>query len=171
MKRTSAPTVLSIIAGAGGVSWLGLTLWRRAGHSLPPVPWMVAVVMVVMAVALLIAGWPVGQVTREAREAAERRLEGKEEGKKRTHFVDPLRAARIFVLAKAATLTGALLTGWYGTTLLILLTGPLVEARLAQVWPAATATGAAVILLISGVIVEWFCELPPSDDAEGELAN
>jgi|GEM_PF-209678 len=172
MKRTSATTIVGSIAVSGVLSWIGLSFWRRAGHSLPPVPWMVVVVMLVMAIALFAAGWPVGLVTREAKDAAERRHEGKDDAApRRKRFVDPLRAARILILAKAATITGALLTGWYGTTLLLLLTGPLVEARLAQVWPAAAATLAAIILLVTGVIVEWFCQLPPSDDPEGELAN
>ncbi len=171
MKRTSATTVVICIAASGVVSWIALMFWRRAGHSLPPVSWMAVVVMLLLAVGLFAAGWPVGQVTREAREATDRRLEGKEEPKRRKHHVDPLRAARTFVLAQAATITGALLTGWYGATLLVLLTAPLVEARLAQVWPAGAATLAALILMVTGLIVEWFCQLPPSDDVEGELAN
>src|SRR5690625_3654031 len=172
MKRTSATTIVGSIAVSGVLSWIGLSFWRRAGHSLPPVPWMVVVVMLVMAIALIAAGWPVGLVTRDAIDAAEPRHEGKSAAApRRRRCVAPLRAARILILAKAATFTGALRTGWYGTTLLLLLTGPLVEARLAQVWPAAAATLAAIILLVTGVIVEWFCQLPPSDDPEGGLAN
>lgn len=171
MKRTSVTTILITIAASGVLSWIVLTFWRRAGHSLPPVSWMAVIVMVVISIALLIAGWPVGQVTREAREAAEKRAEGKNEKPARRHHVDPLRAARTFVLAQAATITGSLLTGWYAATVFVLLTGPLVEARLAQLWPAGAATLAALLLMAVGVIVEWFCQLPPSDTPEGELAN
>src|SRR5690625_698309 len=100
MKRTSATTIIGSIAVSGALSWIGLTFWRRAGHSLPPVPWMVVVVMLVMAIALFAAGWPVGLVTREAKEAAERRHEGKEEPtQRRRRYVDPLRAACILILA------------------------------------------------------------------------
>src|SRR5690625_5362076 len=79
MKRTSATTIVGSIAVSGVLSWIGLSFWRRAGHSLPPVPWMVVVVMLVMAIALFAAGWPVGLVTREAKDAAERRHEGKDD--------------------------------------------------------------------------------------------
>lgn len=171
MKRTSLTTILITIASSSVASWIALTFWRRAGHSLPPVSWMAVGVMLLIALVLLIAGWPIGQVTREARDAAERRAEGKEDRGERRHRVDPLRAARTFVLAQAATITGSLLTGWYAATLFVLLTGPLVEARAAQLWPAGSATLAALILLGAGVIVEWFCQLPPSDEPEGELAN
>src|SRR5690625_6744007 len=112
---------------------------------------MAVVFMLLMSVGLFAAGWPESQVTREAREATDRRLEGKEEPKRRKHHVDPLRAARTFVLAQAATITGALLTGWYGATLLVLLTAPLVEARLAQVCPAVAATLSARSLLVTGL--------------------
>lgn len=172
MKRTSVTTILITIAASGVLSWIVLTFWRRGGHSLPPVSWMAVGVMLLLALGLLIAGWPVGQVTREAKQAAERRGAGKDDSEaRRRHRVDPLRAARTFVLAQAATITGSLLAGWYGATLFVLLTGPLVEARVAQLWPAGSATLAALILLGTGVIVEWFCQLPPSDNPEGELAN
>src|SRR5690625_3619424 len=101
MKRTSATTIVGSIAVSGVLSWTGLSFWRRAGHSLPPVPWMVVVVMLVMAIAPFAAGWPVGLVAREAKDAAERRHEGKDDAApRRKRFVDPLRAARILILAK-----------------------------------------------------------------------
>src|SRR5690625_5629872 len=71
MKRTSATTIVGSIAVSGVLSWIGLSFWRRAGHSLPPVPRMVVVVMLVMAIALFAAGWPVGLVTREAKDRSE----------------------------------------------------------------------------------------------------
>lgn len=171
MKRTSSTTIVTAVAASGVISWIVLTFWRRAGHSLPPVSWMAVIVMLVIALGLLLAGWPVGQVTREARERAADRAAGREPKTNSKRHVDPLRAARTFVLAQAATITGSLLTGWYGATVFVILTGPLVEARLAQLWPAGAAALAALILLFVGVIVEWFCQLPPSDTPEGELAN
>lgn len=171
MKRTSITTILATGATSGVLSWILLTFWRRSGHSIPPTSWMAVTVMLVLAVGLLIAGWPVGQVTRQAREAAQRRAEGKPVPEEPPRRVDPLRAARTFVLAQAATITGSLLTGWYAACVFVLLTGPLVEARLTQLWSTGAATLAALALLAAGVIVEWFCQLPPSDGAEGEVAN
>lgn len=171
MRRTHWTTIVTTIVGAGAVSWVGLSAWKRMGHSLPAIPWMVIVVMIAMAVGLVIVGWPVGQLTRQAREESERRAEGRKTRGERPKYVDPLRAARVFILAKAATITAGLLTGWYGATLLILFTGPLLQAHVAHLWPAIAATSAAGLLLSAGIVVEWFCQLPPSDDPDGELAQ
>lgn len=171
MKRTSVTTILATGATSGVVSWIILTFWRRSGHSLPPASWMAVIVMLVLAGGLFIAGWPVGRVTRQARDAAERRAAGKAKSEAPMRRVDPLRAARTFVLAQAAIITGSLLAGWYAAGVFVLLTGPLVEARLAQLWPTGAATVAALILLAAGIIVEWFCQLPPGDNVEGELAG
>lgn len=171
MRRTHWTTIVMTVAGSGALSGLGLSAWKRIGHSLPAIPWMVIVVIVAMAVGLIIVGWPVGQLTRQAREESERRAEGRKPSGQKPKYIEPLRAARIFVLAKAATITGGLFTGWYGASLVILLTGPLLQAHVAQLWPTIAAMGAAILLLVAGVIVEWFCELPPSDDPDAELAQ
>lgn len=169
MRRTSWQVLVLVALAAGAVSWLGLRLWQRQAGALPPAPWSVVAVIVAMAIALVVFGWPIGKMTRtyrrELRERGQLRDQREDEpldpnsaaGQRRR--IDPLRAARILVLAKAASLTGSLLFGWYGATLLHLLTGPVPRQTMA--WSTGAAALAAVILAAAGIIVEWFCQIPP----------
>jgi protein-S-isoprenylcysteine O-methyltransferase Ste14 len=85
---------------------------------------------------------------------------------KTTKHLDPFRAMRTAVLAKACSLSGALVLGFgIGITLFLVTRSVLPSAE--TVWLAlATAIGAA-LLLAGGLIAEHFCTLPP-DDTETE---
>jgi uncharacterized protein DUF3180 len=83
-----------------------------------------------------------------------------------TKHLDPFRAMRTAVLAKACSLSGALVFGFGIGITLFLLTRSVVPAA-DTVWLAlATAIGAA-LLLAGGLVAEAFCTLPP-DDPEAE---
>lgn len=77
--------------------------------------------------------------------------------------IDPFQAMRIVVFAKACSLSGALLTGAGIGILLYLLTRDVLPASNA-VLLSALGTAGAVILLVAGLIAEFFCTLPPDDD-------
>lgn len=81
--------------------------------------------------------------------------------------LDPIRAARTLALAKAAQWTGAVLFGRYLAAVVVM----------AQDWgygigryltiQLGISALSALTLLVVGIIVEHFCELPPSEsDAE-----
>jgi hypothetical protein len=120
------------------------------GVYLPAVGWVEDVAIIVLAGLIFRAGWAVRAY---------------QNGDKPD--LDPLRAARTFVLAKAGALTGALLTGRYLAEVLVLLGQLDVEARRDRAIAAAIAAVCSIVLTVVGLVAEKFCELPPpSDGAE-----
>lgn len=79
--------------------------------------------------------------------------------------IDPFQATRIVVLAKACSLSGALLVGAGIGLGAYLLTRDVLPAGNA-ILLTALATAGAVILLVAGLLAELFCTLPPGDDDE-----
>jgi hypothetical protein len=79
--------------------------------------------------------------------------------------IDPFQATRIVVLAKACSLSGALLVGAGIGVGAYLLTRDVLPGGNA-ILLTALATVGAVILLVAGLLAELFCTLPPGDDDE-----
>ncbi len=141
--------VLTVVVG---VLVALLTTWLdRRGPGMPYVPWLVVAVEVIIAAVVFSMGWAVRQFLR-----------GKRPG------LDPIRAARTAVLAKASCYTGALLTGWYGGQMAAHLLDPAIPGSAGRAGSAAIAAGGAVLLAVVGLIVERFCRVPPPrDDDKG----
>ena len=83
----------------------------------------------------------------------------------RSRVLDPLKAARVAIMAKAAALAGASLTGWYAGSAVYLLTTA-GGARSSTGAGMLLAVASAAVLMIVGLVVESYCQLPP-DDPEG----
>ena len=79
--------------------------------------------------------------------------------------LDPFFAMRVLVLAKASSLTGALLVGASAALLAYAVTRPVGVASPAF-WPDVLTGVGALVLCIAGLIVESWCRLPPEDPAE-----
>jgi hypothetical protein len=108
------------------------------------VPWLVPVLLVVVALGLLVAAWPVRQYARGQR-----------------RWTDPLRAAGIFAFAKACSLVASGLTGVYLGIGLFGLTRWEVAAYHGRVlWDGLAAVG-ALVLAVAGLVAERWCRLPP----------
>jgi Protein of unknown function (DUF3180) len=84
--------------------------------------------------------------------------------------IDPFQAMRIVVFAKACSLSGALLTGAGIGILIYLLTRDVLPASNA-VLLTALGTAGAIILLVAGLLAEFFCTLPPDNDDDPETAR
>lgn len=147
MRLSRWPRLLAIAAAVAVVGWLLLRMWEMRGFVVPTVPWLVVLVMLAIAATVLSLGWSVRQFQR-----------GKRPG------LDPLRAARTAVLAKAACYTGTILTGWYGAQVLLVIGELDIAARRDKAVMAAIAVVAAVVLAVSGYVVERFCRIPPAGD-------
>jgi Protein of unknown function (DUF3180) len=140
-----------LLLGAGAVAvlgWLALRWWIQGGRELPMLPWTAPAVMGLLAIAVLVSGWQVRQWTRGRRERA----------------LDPLRAARTVVLAKAAQYAGALLSGWYAAQALAVLPTVDVEPRRGLLVRGLVSLAAAVVLWVVGWLVERWCRVPVDDD-------
>ena len=138
--------VIAVVVGV--VAWSLLRLVEASGGLPLPQPWTAPAGMVVIAVAVLAAGWPVRRWTRGDR----------------TRRLDPLRAARTLVLARAAAYSGSALVGFYLAQGLLVLPDLAVEARRERLWLALVAAAAAMLMVGSGVVVERWCRIPPEDE-------
>ena len=120
------------------------------GYRLPPVAWIEYVAILALAGLIFWLGWTVRAYQKGAKPN-----------------LDPLRAARTFVLAKAGALTGALLTGRYLASLLDVVGDLGIPSQRDRAVAAGIAAACSVVLTVVGLVVEKFCELPPpEDDAE-----
>ncbi len=149
MQRTRVRTLLLVAAATTGLGWFVVRALASRGWTMPQVPWLMVAVLVLIAAVVLGLGWSVRQYLR---------------GEHPT--LDPLRAARTAVLAKAACYTGALLTGWYAAQVLDVLGDLGIEAQRERALSAGLAVLGAVVLAVAGLVVEWFCRVPPPEDPE-----
>lgn len=147
MGRTRASTLALAAGGALGAGWLLVMLLEDQGVYLPPVPWVVGPVLLVLSVVVVWTAWTVRAYQR-----------GRRPG------LSPLRAARTAALAKAAAITGALLAGWYGSQALVALGNAQFESQQSRALAAGSACVCALVLVVAGVVAERFCQLPPPSD-------
>lgn len=147
MTRTR-PSVLLLLAAVGAVAgwFLEVALVARGQASFVP-PVTLAAALALIAVVVVVLALPVYRVVR---------------GTSKTR-VDPFYATRAVVLAKASSMTGALLGGAAAAVLVFLLTRSVIPPT-AALAPTIAAVVAAVLLLAGGLIAEKMCTLPPSDD-------
>ena len=150
VRPTRTPWLLLGCVAVTLVGWLGLRWWSQSGHELPMLPWTAPGVMALLAAAVLATGWPVRQWTNGRRERP----------------LDPLRAARTVVLAKAAQYAGALLSGWYAAQVLIVLPTVDVEPRRSLLVRGLVSLLAAAVVWYVGWLVERWCRVPTNEDDE-----
>jgi len=142
-RGVSIPLALLVGLVATALSYLALRIWTRDGGVLPASSWGALIVLLFMATGVLFAGLPVRRFLRgQARKP-----------------LNPLRAMRTLVLAQAAALTGALITGWYVAQILVLLpVFDIPSRRTAALRLAALATG-AVLMAIAGLVAQAMCRV------------
>lgn len=144
MKRTAPVTLALLALGGTVVGFLAELAIAASGRPIIVPPISLALTLVALGVVVVALAWPIRRAVKAT---------------VRTH-VDPFRAMRVAVLAKASSLSGALLGGAGLGLLLYLLSRQTVPAA-ATVWMAvATAVGGA-LLLVAGLIAEHFCAIPP----------
>jgi hypothetical protein len=146
VKRTH-PTTLVIVGLIGMV--VGLltdSALAASGRALLVPPVTLSITLAVIAVIVVALAWP---IRRAIRGTAPLRI-------------DPFRAARTAVLAKTCSVIGALLVGLPLGLLLFMLTRTVLADTSSIVLTVATVVGGA-LLLVGGLLAEWFCTLPPDD--------
>ncbi|GAA4160872.1 hypothetical protein GCM10022286_17580 [Gryllotalpicola daejeonensis] len=146
MKRTR-PTTLVIIGLIGVVVGL-LTdaALAASGRALLVPPVTLSVTLAVIAVIVVVLALPI-----------RRAIHGNTGVR-----IDPFRAARTVVLAKACSIMGSLLAGLPIGLLLFMLTRTVI-ADTSSIVLTSSAILAALLLLTGGLLAEWFCTLPPDD--------
>lgn len=147
MKRT-APGILVGVAAFAAVLGFGIDQLLTAGGRPTMVPdWILPVVLVAIGAAVFFLAWPIRRRKKDPNAPR----------------VDPFRALRTAVLARASSLLGAGVGGFMLGLLLFLLTRP-VAAPVGSVTVIASTAGAAVVLVVAALFAENFCSLPKDDD-------
>ncbi|MEV1131689.1 DUF3180 domain-containing protein [Agromyces sp. NPDC049794] len=150
MRRTHPSAIIAFTLAGVVLGYLGdLATVSTGGKAIVP-PISLPVTLTGVAIMVVALAWPIRRAVKG----------------KTTKHLDPFRAMRTAVLAKACSLSGALVLGFgIGITLFLVTRSVLPSAE--TVWLAlGTAIGAA-LLLAGGLIAEHFCTLPP-DDTETE---
>ena len=105
MKRTHVSTIIAFIVGGLVVGYLGdLAIVTGGGKAIVP-PLSLPITLVGVAVLVVALAWPIRRAVK----------------RKTTKHLDPFRAMRTAVLAKACSMSGALLFGFgLGITLFLI---------------------------------------------------
>lgn len=151
MRATKISNLLWVGLAGIPAGWLFGRLVKVATGALPSVPWVLAIVLAVMAVLLLLGarvarGW-----------INERRYDGR---------VDALVVARLLALGKAASVFGVIVAGVYagiGGVVLDQLSGTVARDR--ALLAAAVAVG-GVAVAVAGYRLELACRVPPDESDE-----
>lgn len=146
MTRTR-PLHLVLLAMLGaGVLWFTQTALAAAGQPIVIPPITLAVALILIGVIIVVMALPVRRVSRGVPNAR----------------IDPFYATRVLMLAKASSLSGALLGGGAIGIIGYLLSRSVLPSTTSVA--AAIATGvAAIVLLVAGLVAEHMCRIPPED--------
>jgi uncharacterized membrane protein len=144
---------LALVAAVTGILGFGVFSTLTRSGSLVPRPSLLAGVLLV-AMGGLVLG-----MARPVR----RYLAGQAKGR-----LDPLRAARVVVLAQAAALTGAAAAGWYLSQIVVVATDLALVANRGRLLPLAALVVAALALAAAGVVAQRWCRIDPPDAGEGD---
>ncbi|MGO2660855.1 DUF3180 family protein [Mycetocola reblochoni] len=147
MKRSAPGTLAVLVLVGAALAYLGERLLLQLGAAMFVPPLTLPLTLVTVAAVLLIAAVP---IRRSVTGASRRRVE-------------PLRAARVALLAVASAHAAALLTGASAGVVAYMLLRTVLPA-VGSVWLAVGALAAAIVLLASAVVAESLCTLPKDDD-------
>lgn len=146
MKRTRTSTLVTLAVVGAAVGALGELALASNGRPIIGLPITLALALAVIGGIVVWLAVPIRRMTRAAGAPK----------------VDPFYATRILMLAKACAVTGALIVGVAIGVLFFLLTRTVVGVG--SVTQAIAAIIGAGVLLAGGLVAEFMCRVPPSDD-------
>jgi hypothetical protein len=150
MKPTRVRTLLLVLVLAAAVTW---ALLHAVYASLPPLTWTGVP-------ALLIAAGVEAWVGRD--------LRARIQGKRGTRPAPPLFVARIVALAKATSLTAALLAGICAGFMVYLSGMAGAPTPRADLIDASLSFGACLVLLAAALFLEYCCRVPSDPDTDDD---
>ena len=149
MKRTGAGVIVLSVAIGIAAGFLVDQLLTAAGSPTFIPSATLPILLVLLGVFVVVLAVPIRRATRS--EARGR--------------VDPFRAVRIAMLAKASSIVGALFAGFGAGLSIFLLTRPVTPS--VGSWGAVIATVVSAALLVAaGLIAEHLCTIRKDDDDE-----
>ncbi|MDR6866565.1 hypothetical protein J2Y69_001158 [Microbacterium resistens] len=158
MRRTSVIVLLIVaLAGAGAGFLLDHALTISGRATFTPIVGL-PILLVLLGAGVLILAWPIRRSMQQRGNGADRRRR-----------VDPFRAFRVAILARASSLLGAVVAGFAAGLAVYLLTRPIAPPVGSMAAVIATL-GGALALVAAALIAEHFCALPKDGgphDTEG----
>jgi FtsH-binding integral membrane protein len=155
MRPTRSSVLLALALLAGIISWLAVT---REYNSLPALPIIGPLTLVILAIAELMFAFSVRGRIRNPNTPVQRRLE-------------PIFVARLAVLAKASSHAAAVVAGLYGGFLVYTLT----HLGKPKINSDSRASGlslvAALALVAAAIFLEFSCRVPRPPDEEHRRAH
>lgn len=142
--------VLLAILGAG-ITWLLETGLAAGGRAILIPPLTLAVAVALIGIIIVVMAVPVRRVSRGVPNAR----------------IDPFFATRVVMLAKASSLSGALVGGGGLGIVAFLLSRP-VSPAVGSVTTALATAIAAILLVVAGLVAEHWCFIPPDDDDKSD---
>lgn len=147
MRRTSWGTLAATAVGSGLVSWVAIDLLASAGYVAAQASWLTVVFLLVVATWLLARG-----------RAVRRMVAGKESS------MTPIGAAKVVSLAKASSITGSLLAGFFAARLVVAAEHASAPLNRELIVASAVNLVACAVLVGVAMVVEGWCRLPPEDE-------
>lgn len=149
MRPTRIGTLVWVGLAAAPVGWSVGKVVDQVSGTLPPVPWILPLLLVFLSALLLLGARVVrGWIT-------ERRFDRR---------MDALRVARLLVLSKAAAVFGALVTGAYLGIGVLALGSLSVPAGRNRALLSGLVAVAGVMVSITAIRLERACMVPPEDE-------
>lgn len=151
MRPTRIGTLVWVALAAAPVGWSVGRVVDAASGTLPPVPWILPLLLVFLSALLFVGAYAVRGWVEERR--YDRRL-------------DALRVARLLALAKAAALFGALAVGAYLGLAVLALGSLSVPVGRNRAVLSALVVVAAVVVVVAALRLERACLVPPDEDTD-----
>ncbi len=147
MTRTRPLALVLLVALGSGLTWFLETALAASGRAIAIPPITLAIALLLIGVFVVAMALPVRRVSRRVPHAR----------------IDPFYAIRVVTLAKASSVSGALLAGGAAGILAFLLSRS--ASPVAGSVTATVLTGVgALLLLVAGLVAEHMCVIPPDDD-------
>jgi hypothetical protein len=153
MTRTKPAHLVLLAVLGGGLAWLLEVALTAGGRAIVIPPVTLSVALFAIGVIVVLMALPVRRATRGTS----------------TKRIDPFYAARTAMLAKASSLSGALMGG-AGLGIAFYLLSRSVPA-VGSVTLALATAGGAILLLVAGLVAEHMCTIPPDDSSPDGTPN
>ncbi|MFB2554554.1 DUF3180 domain-containing protein [Herbiconiux liangxiaofengii] len=153
MRHTRPLTLIGFGLAGLAIGFLLQVGLAAAGQPVLIPPYTLPITLVAAAAIVVVLAVPIGRAIRGRSNAR----------------INPFRAMRVVVLAKASSLVGGLTAGFAAGIVVFLLTRPVI-ADVGSVWPGVAAAVSGVALLVAGVVAERLCTLPPDEPDEAGTA-
>jgi hypothetical protein len=146
MRRTR-PLTLVLLAAFGGVAGFVVEIaLASSGRPIIALPLSLSITLVAAGAIVVSLAVPIARAIRGTNQRP----------------INPFRAMRVAVLAKASSMVGALIAGVGAGVVVYLLSRTVVPAA-ATLWLSIGAAVAGVVFLACGLVAEKLCTLPPDD--------